>query len=285
MATRIDGINYNFGSRIPANGEKSPQYLLVRLLLGAAEVEQGGRRMKQRQDYSNWPAATLLGAGGKAVSSYLRDQVGRTTSDFISATIIDNRRLFGDLLSEFASYFCACGSGAHTAAFVHLYRVLERVSFSLPLLYCATESDFEGTFNFLKKLFAEAGDGDLSLLKKFIAEGKLIDRTIVDTAVVIDFSASPLNSDRFYKAVSSRFKDADSLDPTRRQISVTFGNTQTLFIVVRNRFFHLRSGDGRNNISIAELHDSSEFFSLLNPIFCNFLAKLVLQIMIRKYGK
>ena len=285
MATRIDGINYRFGSRIPKNGEKSHQYLLIRLLLGAVDVEQSGRRVKQRQDYSNWPASALVGSAGEAVSSYLQDQISRTSADFISVTIIDNRRLFGDLLSEFASYFCASGAGAHTTAFVHLYRILERLSFSLPLLYCATESDFEGTFNLLKKLFSDAGDSDLSLLKKFISEGKLIDRTIVDTAVVIDFSVSPLNSERFYKAVSSRFKDADLLDPVRRQVSVTFGNIQSLFIVIRNRFFHLRSGDGRNNISLAELHDPNEFFSILNPIFCNFLGKVVLQIIIRKYGR
>jgi len=285
MAISIDGVDYSFGGRIPVNGEKSPQYLLIRLLLGAAEVEQSGRRLKQRQDYSTWPSVASSGAGGKVVSSYIRDQIGRTPNDLIKATIVDNRRLFRDLLSEFANYFCKSGSGDHTGAFVHIYRILERVSFSLPLLYCATESDFEGTFNFLKKLFAEGGDGDLSLLKKFIADGKLVDRAVVDTAVLIDFSESALNSYRFYGAVSSRFKLADSLDPTRRHITVSFGNTQALLVLIRNRFFHLRSGDGQNNMSVSEIHDSAEFFSLLNPVFCNFLAKIVLQIMIRKYGK
>jgi len=210
--------------------------------------------------------------------------MGRSVGNFISETILDNRRLFSEMLSEISNYYCSTGTGAHASAFVYLYRSLERMSFSVPLLYCATSSDFQGTFDSLKRLFDEGAGGDLSLLRKFVDGGRFLDPTVVDSTITVDFSMSP-HGGKYYHAVTSRFSDTEACDPVLRQIVIKFGKMQGLLETLRNRFFHFRSGDGRNNISARDLIDVDEFFALLNPALENFICKLILQSITLKYRR
>lgn len=286
MPVSMDGISYRLGARLPARADRSAQYMLVRLLVGGGHISKVGRRHShhQRRDLYSWPSVEQTSTSATATSDFLKEQVGRGVSSFISATVVDNRKLFGDVLSEISNYFCATAAGAHPSAFVFLYRTLERLSFSVPLLYCATATDFHGTFNELKRLFNDGADGDLSLLRKFVNDGRFLDRTVVDTVVRIDFSCSP-HADKFYEIITSRFSDTEASDPTRKQIDVRFGKMQGLLETVRNRFFHFRTGDARKNISSKDLVDVDEFFQLLNPHIENFLSKLLLQAIIVKYRR
>ncbi|CAH0254907.1 hypothetical protein [Stenotrophomonas lactitubi] len=282
----MDGMDYRFGSKLPARAERSAQYLLVRLLVGGGVVKRKGGRGKytQSNDLSCWPSVRQVESSAVATADFIRVQLGSAVSEFIAETIVDNRRLFSDILSELSNYYCASAAGSHAAAFVYLYRTLERISFSVPLLYCATSSDFYGTFEDLKKLFDEGAKGDLSLLRKLISQGRFIDRTVVDTTVTLDLSTSPYG-EKFYHAIVSRFDDTDSSDSVLRQISMKFGSVQGFTETVRNRFFHFRTGDGRNNMSTRDLVDVDQFFQYVNPVVENFIGKLVVQTIVTKYGR
>ncbi|WP_426281243.1 hypothetical protein [Lysobacter soli] len=284
MSFSLDGIDYSFSSRLPKNAERSSQYILLRVLLGAADVGRGAVRFKQSMDLSVWPAIKQSSRGAGSVRAYLSANVGVSVDEFIKITTADNRRLFQEILAEFSNYFVATQRGAHATAFVYLYRTLERLSFSLPLLYFSTSSDFVGTFNDLKALFKEGGGGDLDLLRKFLLQGKLIDPLVLSMPRRMDFSPSP-NGARFYAAVTSRFTGFTLADPTRLQVEVEYRRVLGLFVMIRNRFFHLRSGDGQKNISSRDLHDADEFFCIANEMFCNFLAVLTLSSTARKYRK
>lgn len=284
MLISIDGIDYEFSSRLPKNAEKSAQFVLARLLLGSVKISRAGRTLRQTDDFSTWPNAPQVKTGTRAFSTYLTSHgLGRSQSSFIRATTSDNRRLFQDVLAEFSNYFVETNRGSHTAGFVYLYRALERLSFSVPLLYCSTSSDFVGTFDDLKDLFKESGTGELGLLNKFIRQGKLIDSVVLDTTSTIDFSISPLNGIRFYNVVTSRYGKFHSTDPTRLQVEIKYRSVLDLFILLRNRYFHFRTGDGKANISNRDLHDSDEFFAVMNQVFCNFLGVLTLHTIARKY--
>lgn len=286
MTVTMDGVAYSLGGKLPARAGLSAQYMLVRTLVGGGAISRPPRRRQysQQLDLSCWPCVRQSKKSSLATAEFLKEHTGRSVGNFISTTIIDNRRLFSEILAEISNYFCATAMGAHASAFVFLYRALERLSFSIPLLYCTVSRDFHGTFSDLKKLFDEGAGGDLSLLKKFINGGRFLDRTIVDTTTTIDFSGSA-NACNFYEAVTSRYSDTYSCDPTRQQISVKFGKMQGLLETIRNRFFHFRSGDGKNNISAKELGDVDDFFRILNPHFDNFISKLILQTIVIKYRR
>lgn len=282
MLVSIDGIDYKFSSRLPRDAEKSAQFLLLRLLLGACSVGKHGRFFPQSLDFSRFPSITQSSTGAVAVQAFVSSNIGGSVGDFVKMTIADNRRFFFDLLGEMANYFHCFQTSATPSGFVYLYRALERLSFSAPLLYCSTSKDFEGTFKDLKLFFSEA-DGDLGLLRKFIEQGKLIDPLVLATRQTIDFSSSASNGMRFFNLVNSRYSAFYSTDPSRQQLEVEFRAIQGLFVTIRNRFFHLRTGDSKNNIGIKDVHDAEEFFSIVCPIFCDFLANLILAIVAAKY--
>ncbi len=284
MRCSVDGFDYLFSSRLPNGAEKSTQFLLVRLLLGTAQLSRTGHSVSQNIDHSSWPSSKQKKTGAVAFNSYLATySISQSPASFVKETTLDNRKLFQDVLAEFSNYFAEKDRGSHTAAFVYLYRTLERLSFSAPLLYCATSTDFENTFNDLKDLFKEGGSGDLGLLKKFIGQGNLIDPLILDATYTIDFSGVTSNGQRFYNTVTTRSKAFHSSDPTRLQLEIKYRAVIDLFVMVRNRYFHFRSGDGQSNISNRDLHNADDFFAVMNNLFCDFLGLLTLHIIAWKY--
>lgn len=282
MRFSVDGVDYHLPGRLPTNAEKSAQYLLLRLLLGAAQVGRKGKLTAQSQDYSQFPSVPQTSSSASSVAQFLATNVGLPIQSFVRVTLADNRRLFFDVLAEYSNHFVATARGSHTTGFIHLYRALERLSYSVPLLYCSTSNDFVGTFKDLKSFFEDEAAGELGLLKKFIKQGKLIDPVVLSTTATLDFSVSAQHGQRFYD-VANRYGQFQSSDPTRLQLAIEYRLVLELFVALRNRFFHLRSGDGQKNIQSRDVQDADEFFSFVNPVFCSFLGHLTLACIARKY--
>jgi hypothetical protein len=164
-----------------------------------------------------------------------------------------------------------------TAAFVFLYRILERIYYTVPLLYVSTQSDYFGTFKDLKDILREDAVGELGLYRKFLEQGKFIDPVKLDITYKIDFSTAGSNAAGHYRVTDSKFKNFHLLDKANSQLEIKFRHVADLLSSLRNRFFHSRTGDGQGNIKIHEVHDTDEYFSYLNPIFCSYLATISLQ--------
>jgi hypothetical protein len=281
----IDGLNYSFGSRLPADADKCTQFILLRLLLGTANVTKGGITTRQRVNYSVFPAThqpeRWTAACADLSASY---GVNVRTSTFVARSYADNRVFFRDILNEFSHYFLQSSKGCHLAAFVSLYRILERFSYSIPLLYCSTQRDFSKTFNDLKKCFSEKDAGELSLFNTFIRDGGLIDKTVLDTVCDINFASATGLEGKYFVAAEKCFNGFDQKDSSRAYLGLQFMKVGKLIAGVRNRFFHLLSGGWQNNISLTDIWDADEFFESMNPVFCNFLSIVVISVLLHKYA-
>lgn len=284
MQTTKDGMIYLAGGRCPANAENSYQYLLVRLLVGALQVSKNSVQIQQQFDFSSLPHCLQVKTNTDAFTDFLStSNVGGNAQKFIKATLADNRDFFRELLAEFGNYFVQTKRGNHGTAFVHLYRALERVLYSIPLLYSSTQLDFIGTFNELKSLFKEDFAGELGLFKKFLNLGRFIDRLKLDATSTITFSSIHGYQSDYFKLTNRIYNEFHSTDALNHQVSLTFKNTPDFLTTLRNRLFHARTGDGRSNVKMQEVLDIDEYLHCLNPTFCNFLAIVTLQIIATKY--
>lgn len=283
MRVDIQGASLICVGKLPKDAEHSMQYLLVRLLIGAFSLQKGTAKILQKTDYS---ALTPVGQT-KSVSDAFRDFLTSyslsdlSTQKFIAKTIPDNRRFYQEILCEFVFYFIQSHKGCHTAAFVFLYRALERISFSVPLLYASRSHDYYNTHKELKAIFSLQGDQDLGLLKKFIEQRKFIDD--LKLSVMYDVKFSGNNAAECFDLAKKFCTNAENIDPNLHQFGVQFQHVIGWFIVTRNRFFHSRTGDASFNIKGTELNDPDEFFGQINPVFCSFLAIIVLQSISHKY--
>lgn len=287
MRASLDGISYNFSGRIPQNAERSYQFLLLRTLLGVIAIDRGSAKIKLNVDHSVFPGVPQLLSPAAAVSKFMREYgVAGGIQRFLRLTTSDNRTFYQNLLAEFANFHIETQKGSHASAFIYLYRILERMSFSVPLLYCSTSRDYAGTFNDLRAMFGPDSDksGEHGFFKKFLSQGRIIERDILDSSYALDFSAAADNRNRYYSQIirhSDKFLNGDE---ATCHLEIKFVDVPDLIRNVRNRFFHARTGDGQRNISLVEIHDAHGLFGCLNGVFLNFVALIVLHSLSHKYA-
>lgn len=278
---------------MPPHAIRSPQLLLIRLLTGATSIDVFGTIEKQSTNFAAFPASAQSLDETSAVRDFLHTYDLRVDEDeLIKATIIDrkNRGFYQELLAEFINYFLQRKSGSDASAFIFLYRILERISFSTPLLYCSLSEGFYETFDSIKSLFVDEngkGDkdaGELGLLKKFISQGRFIDRQVLEMQVTISFASAKGGAESYFetakKICANKFISAE---PSTRKITIKFKDTIDWIITMRNRFFHSKTGDWRANIRSVDLIDCDEFFECMNNVFCSYLSLLVLQTIASRY--
>jgi hypothetical protein len=284
MLIQLAGSALSKLGRIPRNAEYSYQYLLIRLLLGTASVSRGSISCKQQIDYSSLPSVAQTKSPAIAAKDFLTSYaVGGSIERLIRVTRADNREFYKEILSEFLNYQVQIAQGRNTAAFVFLYRMLERVCYSVPLLYASTQTDYVGTFNDLKAILNATDAGELGLFKKFLSQGRFIDPIKLQVVQQITFSSTGGHQASYYNLTVTRFTKFTSTDPVTNQVEVKFVDIPELLITIRNRFFHSRTGDGRSNITTIEMTDSDEYFGNLNPLVMSFLAIVVLHTIAIKY--
>lgn len=285
MDVTIDGVSLESLGNIPKNSDKSFQYLLIRTLIGTVKLRRNSIQASQDTDYSSLPPVPQAESPRRAFDLFLKAYgINGSTKRFISATSSDNRSFFRDLLGEYTNYFIQTKKENHTAAFIFLYRILERLSYSTPLLYCSTKSDYIGTFNDLKALFDSQATGELGLFRKFINQGKFIENVKLDITYTIDFCSANGYQSKYFDLVTKHYTDFPLQDKAISQVSIEFRKVSSLIIQLRNRFFHSKTGEQKENIRIEEVIDSDEFFSCLNKTFCSFLSIVTLQTIAKTYS-
>jgi len=67
------------------------------------------------------------------------------------------------------------------------------------------------------------------------------------------------------------------------ELEIKFSDIPEFLVNIRNRFFHLRIGDGRGNITTIDMPDSDEYFGKINPVIASFLAIVTLHTISAKY--
>jgi hypothetical protein len=284
VQVQISGTTLEGMGNIPQNAEHSYQYLLIRLLLGTATVSRGSTRSKQAMDYSSLPATVQTKTPAIAVKDFLTSySIGGSVNRLIRLTRGDNREFYKEILSEFMNFQIQTKRGNSTSAFVFLYRILERISYSVPLLYTSTQSDFQGTFNDLKSILNADIDGELGMFKKFLSKGRFTDPLKLQVAQKISFSNVGGHGANYYDLTSKRFTKFASTDQANHEVEIKFSEIPEFLITIRNRFFHSRTGDGKKNITTIEMPDSDEYFGKINPIIASFLAIVTLQTVVAKY--
>lgn len=269
--------------RIPKDGDKSLQYQLVRLLIGALNFTRNSVIVRQNEDYSDIVVSRQSLPPRKAFDKFLSDySLNVNQAKFIAETVLPNRGFYKDVLLEYFNFFYQTKRGCHTAAFVYLYRAMERMFYSVPLIYVGTQNDYYATFADLKDILKEDKTGEMGLYRKMLGQGRFIDAAKLDLTYTINFSASA-NAAHFYRVSESIINSFESKDQVASELVIKFRNVADLLSAIRNRFFHTRTGDGQKNIKADQMVDSDEYFSELNPVFCSYLSQVILEIVATKF--
>jgi hypothetical protein len=275
----VGGLDFKASLRL--KGQVSWQLILVSMLVGNGSING----TSQNIDYSAIPATPQTTAKSALSNFFRRYSVGRSAQSFNKVAISDNRKFFQELLCEFGHYFVKAKRGEHAAAFILLYRIMERLSYTAPLIYCRTATDYYKTFGSLRDLITNDKTTELTFLQNFLKSGKLIDGSLLSTRFTITFSNYHGRGDVHFDALKKAFSNFAIEDKSRWQLTILLADICKLLVDVRNRFAHFASGGWQENISLADIEDADEFFGALNPVFCSFLSFFVLHVIAQTYKK
>jgi hypothetical protein len=280
------GLGFQVKHDLPTGAENSAQFMLIALLAGTISISVKSGFKAQSFNYTTLPHGRQTKRSLNGLKSIFSTyDIGEDLNNFVGVTLADNRGFYQELLIEFSQFFLQTNRGAHTAAFVFLYRIIERLFYSIPLLYVSTTKDYVGTFEDLKGLFVDDKTGERGFFKKFLNQGRFIDNTVLDQVFILNLSATDGVSEKFDAALRKIFKAFVPAGPSLDQVGCKFRDVPDLLAQMRNRFFHSRTGDGQPNMSMKVIGDPDMVFARLNPIFCNVLAVITIHSIAKKYAR
>lgn len=253
---------------------------LIYLLLGQADLLEtySGTLVKQR---TNWAQLGTTVVGRRAGSLvHLLTRQGLDPGE-LSLYLVRNLRqtsFSGELFDEFARCIFFSSKGRHVQSFLHLYRLLERVSYAFPIAYASKSHDYKGTFKQLKNYITSQQDGELKFFNGFV--NQLIASPDLNSLVRLDISANtPGNRVAHFATLQRLVPPNRVINAVQDQsLEISYRDVLDLLINIRNRYFHFMSGNP-DNLTGANLPDPDELFKVLNPIFLNWLAHIYFRVI------
>ena len=139
------------------------------------------------------------------IAKYISDEI--SSDDLVKA--LSNRRLsyknsgfYIELYNELASMHIAYMEGEFFKSFIHIYRILERISYAFPMIYARKSSDFSKSYGLLKSFLETKDTGELGFFKNALSVIYKDDDTL-DITFEIDLSKLNLSSFVIFFLISS----------------------------------------------------------------------------------
>lgn len=252
----------------------------IRLLMGCADIRDVGGAVicAQRKNYLVLGSPTVrvrtdagvgvvlgrLGVSWKSVDKHLKKS-------------LIHQAYYKEILAELVQFFIRSSKGEHTLAFLHSYRLLERISFVFPLLFAVRSANYTSAFSALKEYFKGGVDSELGLMRKF--QDGSIEASSKDAPCELDFGGLDASVSRScFDVVRRCVPDADVLSDVAPVLEIKSHALLALLINLRNRYFHY-SVSNAANISTLEVGDSDDFFETVNGSLLNWLGVLYLAVL------
>jgi hypothetical protein len=184
-----------------------------------------------------------------------------------------NLKFYQNLLQETVFYFYYSNQEQHLSAFVSLYRTLEYMSYSIPLMHSSHFGNYLGTFNALRSYFVDAKTSEIVFFQNFI--NRIYNGTpYLTLTTIFDFSnPDGVIARNCYDSFFRLMNPADwvTANPLTQLLEIENKNLLVLLKNTRNRYFHFGVGSQRN-IHVTDLSDPDFFFGKINDGFFNWLS-------------
>lgn len=192
-----------------------------------------------------------------------------------------NEQLYKTLESEIINCLISIKNGRSLEAFLFLYRVIEGISFCLPLIYISQSRSYKKSFSELKKYLHRDAKSELNFFKNFIS-GSGIGEDYSDTSVKIDLSdVNPEELKPKYYEIYIRSTNRESIiDKDEDEfVEISFVGFYEFLLNLRNKYFHFLQEPSRNNISTLDIVNPDAFFSPIIGPAVNYISIIIYEII------
>lgn len=268
------------------NSVPSNEALLIRLLLGTLKVTNtySTESFDQFTNYSILGKTLNNPVSTRPITSCLLPEYNiNEICAYLDKTKYVNSEFFLHLLEELSSYFYKKTKGAHTTCFLHLYRSIEYISYSFPLIYASISREYYGSFNKLKNYF-DTSKNELLFFDEFLK--RILDESLLQSPLVFNFNTLSPNINKNHFNIIKAILGNDNIDSEVRDVSITtsYQHLLKLSIDLRNRYFHFAIG-GQRNIRSTEIIENDVFFQLINEEVLNWISIIYFEILAASMDK
>lgn len=249
-------------------GHLSEEALVLRLFLGRIKIRKNAepdRIICQYTNYTSFPYARInrltfdVMSRAISVDDIRYDSVKRALNLYFMQNR-KNSRIYKSVLFELTS---AMVKTSPMEQFIHLYRCLEHISFSFPLIYATITRDYAGTYNSLKSFVS--GKNELGFLKAFLRvlfeDDQMYDTTFEMNVDMDNIDIARTEFSRAFEKIPYSFE--------QNRFCIKYKDMISFIIIVRNRYFHFFTGQENRSNLVANEYDISDFFRAINPHIIN----------------
>ncbi|WP_162999741.1 hypothetical protein [Pseudomonas viridiflava] len=206
-------------------------------------------------------------------------------------TLLDLSRYFRSLKSndefyesiEFELINCMVSrrSERYLESFLFLYRVLEGISYSVPLIYVSKSKSFSKSFRNLQKYMpTKNNEGELLFFKNFI-KTEWAQESFFNLTLDIDVGGIEVEEMRsvYFNLYKEKAGSGVRGETEDEELKISFLGFMDFMIELRNRYFHFLQGGWHNNISTSQIIFPDLFFKPIIDLGVNWVSIVLFEVM------
>ena len=245
-----------------------PEATLIRLLTGTLDFTHlfDGFSVSQRANLTNSLGSSNATVSSKTVKACIAPMSHTSLDAYLTRAGGINRAFYNNVLTEYCFFFYHKMRGNHTSAFVHLYRTLEFISYSFPLIHASTNRNYYRTYDEIRSYFSGTAQSELKFLRTFtnkLFENDPILQTTMDFSIVAQDLALQGKIYNTFKRIFGSDVDVQ-FDDALKKFTMPHKKLIDATVTLRNRFFHFATGGYQDNVSSYEVDHPDSFFENFN---------------------
>ena len=145
---------------------------IFRVISGTINVKDTYKNKiyKLRSNHLQFPTKTNTTISVKSIIDNFPQEIQIKDLNKYFQKAKSNVKFYKSIETELLKCVIAFEENRSLESFFYLYRIIEGISYAIPLIYVSKKSDYNKTYNDLQSYFGKDKDGELNFFKRFVSE-------------------------------------------------------------------------------------------------------------------
>jgi len=266
--------------------EKNTSSLLkiFRLISGTIDCKDEflEKNYRFRTNYLSLPFTLNTSFNYSTLTAPFPEEIDIATLNGYFGQLHRNASFYKSIQLEITKCLIAKSQESFLESFFYLYRMIEGICYTIPLIYTSKAKEYKKSFSQLQSFFnGQNIDRELAFFKKFLIE-IYKNEDFYDSTIDIDFNLIEIEDVRtkYYNLYKSLTKQQQLEDCTEgEELKFKFVGFYEFLIELRNRYFHFLQGTWQKNLSSTEILYPDLFFKPSINQGINWVSTILFEII------
>lgn len=261
---------------------------IFRIISGTicCEDEYKSKTFKLKTNYTDFPYSQNLKLSRQSISKNFPVELNIRDINEYFRDARHNRKFYDSIEVELLKCVIAEQNERYLESFFYLYRIIEGISYSIPLIYVSKNKDYNKTYSELQSFFGKDKDGELAFFKRFVSQ-TFSSEGFYNSTVTINLLEIQIEEIRpvYYKIYLEKLNNKSVSNVENEQIEVKFITFYEFIIELRNRFFHNAKGSWQANLESTDLLFPDLFFKPLIKHGINWISVILFEVIKNDFSR